>query len=64
MRIYNRWGQKVYDRNGIEEGWNGYHDSGEKAHSGLHRYVAEIVGENSLARVYKGNIYLIWVESE
>lgn len=63
MRIFNRWGELVFERrnfaaNDPAMGWNGMH-KGKKAETDAYVYVIELVCENSVIIPYKGNVTLI-----
>ncbi|HXH17877.1 MAG TPA: gliding motility-associated C-terminal domain-containing protein, partial [Chitinophagales bacterium] len=53
MAIFNRWGEKVFETNNINDGWDGYYKN-EKAEIGVYAYYASINN-----RIYKGSITLI-----
>jgi len=57
LRIFNRWGNKVFETSNIEEGWNGEFN-GVKQPSGVYVFMIE-AETNSGRRFYKqGNITL------
>ena len=63
MRIFNRWGELVFERrnfaaNDPAMGWNGMH-KGKKAETDAYVYIVELVCENSVIIPYKGNVTLI-----
>lgn len=63
MRIFNRWGQMVYQKvnlfpNDPTAGWNGTYN-GKLQTTDVYTYIIEIVCENSQVLTYKGNITLI-----
>jgi len=63
MRIFNRWGQMVFQKanlfpNDQFAGWNGKYN-GKIQTSDVYTYIIEIVCENSEILTYKGNITLI-----
>jgi len=41
VRIYNRWGLKIYEFVGINDSWNGRTTSGEECENGIYYYVIE-----------------------
>ena len=62
-RIFNRWGEVVYEKaefkaNDASAGWNGTY-KGRKLNTDVYIYVIEIVCDNNTLLVYKGNIALI-----
>ncbi|MBC7850606.1 MAG: PKD domain-containing protein, partial [Chitinophagaceae bacterium] len=63
MRIFNRWGQMVYERknftaNDATVGWNGTFN-GKTAESDAYVYIIEFVCDNSVIIPFKGNVTLI-----
>ncbi len=63
MRIFNRWGQMVFQKvnltpNDPNSGWNGQFN-GKLQTSDVYTYLIEIVCENNEILTYKGNITLI-----
>lgn len=60
MSIYNRWGQKVFETDDIEEGWNGKKGgSGDLMPPGTYFYTIEIVGVDKSRQYLKGDITLL-----
>lgn len=59
MEIYNRWGQLIYESNLINEGWDGYTNSGSQVSSGTYFYVINIENESSFIKKYNGTLTLI-----
>ncbi|MEJ7735836.1 MAG: PKD domain-containing protein [Chitinophagaceae bacterium] len=63
FKIFNRWGEMVFERyniqaNSSEAGWNGKH-KGVDAGQDVYVYLIEVVCENSSVLAFKGNITLI-----
>jgi gliding motility-associated-like protein len=63
MRIFNRWGQMVYERKNFNAndpslGWDGTFN-GKKGEADTYVYMIELVCENSVIVPYKGNVTLI-----
>ncbi|MDI9363480.1 MAG: PKD domain-containing protein [Flavobacterium sp.] len=63
FRIYNRWGQVVFERanfvpNDRTYGWNGL-VHGKPADTDVYIYTCEVVCENDTPFVYKGNVAVI-----
>jgi gliding motility-associated-like protein len=63
MRIFNRWGQMIYQKTNLfpndpTAGWNGTYN-GRLQNADVYTYIIEIVCENSQVLTYKGNITLI-----
>jgi len=60
MRIYNRWGQKVYKTDNISKGWDGtFQDSDEYVPFGTYEYVIILYGKNNEKNVHKGEVHVI-----
>ncbi|MCB9360997.1 MAG: gliding motility-associated C-terminal domain-containing protein [Flavobacteriales bacterium] len=62
MKIYNRWGQLIYESNQKNEGWNGTTTSGIAVSEGTYFYIinAEIIENgNPTDNIYKGTLTLI-----
>jgi gliding motility-associated-like protein len=58
VKIYNRWGEMVFESNDIEQGWDGnFH--GKKSESGSYAYYLTVNCENQEQYFSKGNITLI-----
>jgi gliding motility-associated-like protein len=63
LRIFNRWGEKIFDNNSFDAndpsaGWNGTY-KGEKLNSDVFVYILEIICSNKSVLTFKGNIALI-----
>jgi gliding motility-associated-like protein len=63
LRIFNRWGEVVFERSGFrpnEElmGWNGQHN-GQPAPTGVYVYTIGVVCENGAQMNYGGNVMLL-----
>lgn len=58
MTIYDRWGQKVFETNRIEVGWDGTH-KGTPLATGVFDYYIEAVCLNNKTFIRKGNITLV-----
>lgn len=63
MRIFNRWGETVYQKinfmaNDSSAGWDGLY-KGKKADTDVYVYVIEVVCENGEIIPFKGNIMLM-----
>ena len=60
MIVFNRWGERVYETNDIEEGWNGRkNNTGELAPEGVYVYYVTFTGPRNKAFSYKGFATLI-----
>ena len=51
MEIYNRWGQKIFSTNSIEDGWDGLSNDGAEMPAGL--YIYYIKAENIYGEDFK-----------
>jgi gliding motility-associated-like protein len=63
MRIFNRWGEMVYEKknfpaNDYQSGWNGL-SKGKPAPVDTYIYLINIICENAAIITYKGNVTLI-----
>jgi len=58
MRIYNRWGEKVFETNNFLEGWNGEF-KGTPQPVAVYVYYASVTLLNNTTQKYKGSLTLI-----
>jgi len=58
FRIFNRWGEKVFETANIDEGWDGYH-KGTLQQIGVYVYMIEAVTNTGVVFKKQGNITLI-----
>lgn len=63
FRIFNRWGEVMYEKNGFmpndaSAGWDGRHN-GQVLNTDVFVYTIEIICDNSSILTFKGNIALI-----
>jgi gliding motility-associated-like protein len=63
FRIFNRWGEVMYEKNGFmpndaSAGWDGRHN-GQALNTDVFVYTIEIICDNSSILTFKGNIALI-----
>jgi len=58
MRIYNRWGQLVFETNNVEEGWDGTFN-GSKAPAGAYNYVVRYEDQNGMLVEKAGMVVLV-----
>jgi gliding motility-associated-like protein len=59
LKIFNRWGEKVYETNDIEFAWDGTY-KGEYVDRGVYTYTLKIVYVNGVSNdLYKGSITVI-----
>lgn len=59
MRIFNRWGQLVYETKTVNEGWDGFQLNGTLAPDGTYFYVANAKYLNDNTQEIKGSVTLI-----
>ena len=58
LRIYNRWGEKVFETNNFFEGWNGEY-KGAPLPMGVYVYYSSVTLMNNKTNKYKGSLTLI-----
>ncbi|WP_165836233.1 choice-of-anchor L domain-containing protein [Taibaiella soli] len=58
FRIYNRWGQKVFETTNLNQGWDG-RLNGELCAMGVYVYIIEATGKNGKSYNTQGNVTLI-----
>ena len=57
LKVYNRWGQEVFNSVNYQNDWNGFHrNGGNKVPQGSYYYVLDIFGNGS--DVYKGWLFI------
>ncbi len=60
MTVFNRWGERIFETNDIEEGWNGRKNNvGEVAPDGVYVYYVTYTGPRNKTYSYKGFATLI-----
>jgi len=59
VEIYDRWGLKMYEWDGVNGGWDGYTLSGKPASDGTYYYIIKLTEINDEEHVYKGAFTLI-----
>jgi gliding motility-associated-like protein len=57
FKIFNRWGQKVYETSNPDHGWNGLYN-GKPASMGLYIYEVNGVGFDGVTHRLQGTVYL------
>jgi len=57
MKIYDRWGKKVYDESGKNPAWDGK-TGGDAVPNGVYMYVVRITAEDGTVLNKQGNIHL------
>jgi hypothetical protein len=58
IRIYNKWGQKVFESFDIEDSWDGT-NKGEFCQNGVYLYNLDIINKAGKNYVYQGTVNLI-----
>lgn len=58
MRIYNRWGQKVYDGDSCQNAWNGIYN-GEKSPEGVYAYYIRVWDFHGRYYEFTGTLHLL-----
>lgn len=58
LRIYDRWGEKVFETSDITQGWNGIY-KGKKMNSGIFNFYFVVRPDSEDKQVKKGNLSLI-----
>jgi len=59
MMIYNRWGEKLFETNNAEEGWDGNDPVGDPCMQGVYVYHIEITSFEDKKYTYDGTITLL-----
>ena len=60
MKIFNRWGQTVFETKAPDEGWNGLvNNNGKPAQNGIYVYVIQFTGPRGQFHEYNGFATLI-----
>jgi len=60
MKIYNRWGEIIFQTNNINEGWNGRkNNSGSEVPAGVYVCVVNITDDKNEKYVFKNNAVVI-----
>jgi len=58
-KIFNRWGNMIYDNALPPEGWDGRYENGENAPAEIYTYIVEIIYSTGESQVEKGRFTLI-----
>lgn len=58
MRIYNRWGEKMFETTDLNGGWDGYYLNTE-AIEGIYVCILELVGNDSYRKIIQQNFQLM-----
>lgn len=60
LSIWSRWGEKIFENNDPDQGWNGeYNNAGKQAMGGVYVYTVQYTGPRGNAFELKGNVTLI-----
>jgi gliding motility-associated-like protein len=59
MTIYNRWGEKLFETNDINKGWNGKTADGTKCMQDVYVYHVVVTSYEDAEYVYDGTITLL-----
>ncbi len=59
VRIFDRWGNLVYESTELNEGWDGNYDSGKNAPEGIYSYYIEITDDQNNSRTRTSTLTLI-----
>ncbi len=59
MMIYNRWGEKLFETNNSEEGWDGNDPVGDPCMQGVYVYHIEITSFEDKKYTYDGTVTLL-----
>ena len=57
-KIFNRWGEKIFDSNNVTQGWNGLYQTKE-CQPGVYTYTLDIVFDDNSNRNMKGSVTLM-----
>lgn len=58
FKVYNRWGELIYNNDNPAQGWNGFY-KGEPAPPDVYAYFIEYTVENCVGKSKKGNVTVI-----
>ena len=56
MIIYNRWGEKLYETNQVNKGWDGYLDNSNLAIEGVYVYKAWVTYYSGEQEILSGDV--------
>ncbi len=60
MTVFNRWGEKVWETEDFESGWDGRNDRGNLVAEGTYFWVLEVqYGPDKIDKVYKGSLTVL-----
>jgi len=58
MKIYNRWGEKLFETNDLNGGWDGFY-MGQPAIEGVYICLIELIGNDTFRKMVKTNFTLL-----
>lgn len=58
FRVYDRWGQKVFETDDVTKGWDGTYN-GQAMDAGVFQYIIRIALPDGTQRVHKGDVTLL-----
>ena len=59
FRIFDRWGNIVFETNDITEAWDGMNSSGNFVNNGVYVYVADLICPDGSNKLIQGNVTLL-----
>jgi gliding motility-associated-like protein len=59
MTVWNRWGQKVFDAQNINQSWNGFDKNGKEVAQGSYVYQIKVVTKTNKKYSYEGSVTLL-----
>jgi len=58
IKIYNRWGELIYDNEGNSNGWNGRDKNGNLVNEGVYYYIINSLNPLSQSKEFHGYVYV------
>lgn len=58
FRVFNRWGQEVYNSTDNRKGWDGTY-KGKKQDPGVYQYIIKVAHPDGRSQVFKGDVTLV-----
>lgn len=59
FRVFDRWGELMFETDNFNEGWDGTNPSGKKLSSGVYVYVVKVLCYNNVKLTTSGNVTII-----